>query len=124
MPTRQFTERAFDGIALMHLQLKGFGALFEPTLLQKLVVFAHNERAMFLAWGNAPISKGAALAVALTPLETVGDFGFGVLANAAAAPAFVASRAVSASVGDVDVEVFDSAGEPAPVVAGWLALAP
>jgi hypothetical protein len=38
MPTRQFTDRAFNGVALMHLQLKGLGALFDPASLQKLVV--------------------------------------------------------------------------------------
>jgi hypothetical protein len=37
MPTRQFTDRAFDGVALMHLQLKGFGALFDPASLQAQV---------------------------------------------------------------------------------------
>src|SRR5689334_4464704 len=119
MPPRQFTDRPFDGVALMHLPLKGFGALFDPALLQKFVVFAHNQRAIALARRKALISQRAALAVALAPLKTVGDFGFGVLANAAAAPAFVAGGTASAPLGDVDAEVFDGqASRPRPLRAG------
>ena len=97
MPTRQFTEGAFDGVALMHLLLKSFGALFDPASLQKLMVLAHDQRAIVLAGRNALIPQRAALAVALAPLKTVGDFGFAVLADAATAPAFVAGRTESAS---------------------------
>src|SRR5690349_1723041 len=119
MAPRQFTDRAFDGVALMHPLLKGLGALFDPALLQKLVVFAHNQRAIVLVGRNALSSQRAALAVALAPLEAVGDFGFAVLANAAAAAAFVARRAVSASVSDVDTEVFHrQASRPRPLRAG------
>jgi hypothetical protein len=119
MTPGQFTERAFDRVALMHLLLKGLGALFDPASLQKLVVLAHDQRAILLVGWNALLSQRAALAVALAPLKTVRDFGFAVLANAAAAPAFVAGGTVSASVDDVDAEGFDLAGEPAPAVAGW-----
>jgi hypothetical protein len=119
MPTRQFTEGAFDGVALMHLLLKGLGALFGPTSLQKLMVLAHDQRAILLAGRNALISQRAALAVALAPLKAVGDFGFAVLANAATASAFVAGRTVSASVGNVDAEVFNGqASQPRPLGAG------
>src|SRR5690349_10021390 len=124
MTPGQFTDRAFNGVALMHLLLKGLGALFDPASLQKLVVLAHNQRAVLLVGWNALLSQRAALAVALAPLKAVGDFSFAVLANAAAASAFVAGRTASASVDDVDAEVFDSAGEPAPAVAGWPVLDP
>jgi hypothetical protein len=107
MPTRQFTDRAFNGVALMHLQLKGLGALFDPASLQKLMVLADNQRAIRLVGWNAMISQRAALAVALAPLEAVGDLGFAVLANAAATPAFVARRAISALMRNIHRELFD-----------------
>jgi hypothetical protein len=53
MPTRQFTEGAFNGITPVHLLLEGFATLFLATLLQKLMVLAHDEAAMLLARWNA-----------------------------------------------------------------------
>src|SRR5689334_4068945 len=74
---------------------------------------------MLLAGRNALSSQRAALAVALAPLEAVGNFGFAVLANAAAAAAFVAGGTAGASVSDVDAEIFHrQASRPRPLRAG------
>jgi hypothetical protein len=119
MAPGQFTQGAFDGVALMHLLLKGLGALFDPASLQQFVVLAHDQRAILLVGRNALLSQRAALAVALAPLEAVGNFGFAVLANAAATSALVAGGTASAPVSDVNAEVFNrQAGRPRPLRAG------
>ena len=53
VPTRQFTQGAFNRITPVHPLLKGLAALFLATLLQKLMVLAHDEGAVLLARWNA-----------------------------------------------------------------------
>jgi hypothetical protein len=65
------------------------------------------------------LAQWAALAVAFPPLEAVGDLGFAVLANAAATPAFVARRAISALMSNIHRERFHrQAVHPRPARAG------
>jgi hypothetical protein len=108
MPTRQFTKRAFDGVAPVHPLLKCLGALFDPALLQKLVVFADDERAMLFTRWHALGSQGAVLTAMLAPFETVKDLHLALLAQAqpAAVAARVARRAAGASICDLYCEVF------------------
>ena len=114
MPTRQFTQGAFDGVALMHALLKGLSALFDATLLQKLVVFADNERAMLLAGRHALRPQGAGLTTTVAPFETVEDLDAARLLaefQPAAVAARVARRAAGTPVSDFYRERFDLASD-------------
>ena len=52
----QLTQGAFNRIALVHPLLEGCAALFLATLLQKLMVLAHDEAAVLLAGRHAFVS--------------------------------------------------------------------
>ena len=53
VPTREFTQGAFDRIAPVHPLLESFATLFLATLLQKFMVLAHDDGAVLLAGRHA-----------------------------------------------------------------------
>jgi hypothetical protein len=56
VPPRQFTQGAFNGVALVHPLLESFATLFLATLLQEFMVLAHDDGAVLLAGRHARLA--------------------------------------------------------------------
>jgi hypothetical protein len=112
---------AFDGVALMHPELKGFGALFGSTLLPPFVVLAPYQATVLFTGRYALGSQRAVLTAMLAPHKAVKDLHLAFLTQAqpAAVAARVTGRTAGLSMSDVHRKGFDGQAIYAGPALGW-----
>jgi len=106
--TCQFTDRAFDGVALLHPFFERFSLLLAPPLLQKLVMLTDYDGAMRLVSWHTLRAQRTTSAMG-TPLEAVNDLASG-LVNAAALGALKTARTAGSACGNFNIEGLDPIG--------------
>ena len=108
MSARQFADRAFDPVTLLHLFLELWTLLIAAPLLQKLVILAHDNSAMRLSGGHTLRAQRTVVAM-VTPFEAKTNFlTLGFFQSAALAlGAQKTTRTASASLADINVGGLD-----------------
>jgi hypothetical protein len=106
MSARQFADRAFDPVTLLHLFLELWTLLIAAPLLQKLVILAHDNSAMRLSGGHTLRAQRTVVAM-VTPFEAKTNFLTLGLFQSAALGAQKTTRTASASLADINVEGLD-----------------
>src|ERR1039457_1546687 len=104
MAAHQFALRAFNGIAVFHALFQGVGLLLRSPVLQRGVMFSHQDRAVSLVFAQALSAQGALMTLS-TELDAVVDFASGLLDQATALGAEFTSRASGLAVLQVDLKI-------------------
>ena len=112
----QLTLGAFNGIAVFHALLEWFGALLLPARLQRRVVFAHHQTAVFMGGLEALRPQGTRRASGGVPFKTIRNFARRRRRQAAARGARRARRTGGLALLDADLE--GCGGEMAVAVMG------
>ena len=117
--THQFTNGAFNGVALIHAPAELWSLLFPSAALEQVMILANYDGAVRLISRYA-IGLQRAIAAVITPLKTIDNFALSFI-NSAALGARKSARALSFALSDIYRESLDAviAGQSATVGA-WL----
>jgi hypothetical protein len=104
MATHQFALRAFNGIAVFHALFEGVGLLLRSPVLQRAIMFSHQDRAVSLVFAQA-LSAQRALMTLSAELDAVVDFASGLLDQATALGTDFTGRTSGRALLQVDMKI-------------------